>query len=218
VGPFEYYFSFFTLIIGLALAAVARGFGTLWQSRRRMPVGYLTPLLAAFLLLDMSRFWVALWNRQEIASLDAVALASVLCVTLPYVFATTIMFPVDLKEWTSLDEYYQAHSRPIFIALLASKIAGYVFDSLLFPVEAVLSRCAGNGADPAAVLHSRLVAVIDGAPHRAGLPSGVERCRVPACNLSRTKSAINQARELGGAWSRLAPGPCTGPRPRPRGR
>ena len=68
MSPFQLYFSFFTLIIGLAVAAVARGFGTLWQSRRTARVGYLTPLLAAFLLLDMSRFWLALWTRQEIPS------------------------------------------------------------------------------------------------------------------------------------------------------
>jgi hypothetical protein len=129
---FQFYFSFFTLIIGLAVAAVARGFGTLWQSRQRTRVGYLTPLLALFLLLDMSRFWLALWARQEIASLGPVALASVLCVTLPYVFATTIMFPGDAAEWESLDAYYLAHSRPIFVALLASKLAAYGFDVLLF--------------------------------------------------------------------------------------
>jgi hypothetical protein len=132
VTPFQYYFSFFTLIIGLAVAAVARGFGTLWQSRRRTRVGYLTPLLAAFLLLDMSRFWLALWSRQEISSLGAVALASVLFVTLPYVFVTTIMFPADAEEWTSLDDYYLTHTRPIFLSLLASKIAAYSFDAVLF--------------------------------------------------------------------------------------
>jgi hypothetical protein len=130
--PFQFYFSFFTLIIGLAVAAVARGFGTLWQSRRRVRVGYRTPLLAAFLLLDMSRFWLALWSRQEISSLGALALASVLCVTLPYVFVTTIMFPADPSEWETLDDYYVAHSGPIFLSLFASKISAYMFDALLF--------------------------------------------------------------------------------------
>lgn len=130
--PFQYYFSFFTLLIGLAVAAVARGFGTLWQSRRSTRVGYLTPLLAAFLLLDMCRFWLALWTRQEIAALDAVALASVLCVTLPYVFATTIMFPAVPGDWDSLDDYYVTHSRAVFVSLLIAKIAGYAFDAVLF--------------------------------------------------------------------------------------
>lgn len=130
--PFQFYFSFFTLIIGLAVAAVARGFGTLWQSRRRTRVGYQTPLLGTFLLLDMSRFWLALWTRQEIAGLGALALTSVLCVTLPYVFVTTIMFPADPEEWPSLDEYYLEHTRPIYVSLLASKISAYLFDALLF--------------------------------------------------------------------------------------
>jgi hypothetical protein len=132
MSPFQLYFSFFTLIIGLAVSAVARGYGTLWQSRSRTRVGHLTPLLAAFLLLDMSRFWLALWNRQEIDSLGAVALASVLCVSLPYVFATTIMFPAHPDEWQSLDDYYLAHSRPIFLSLFVSKVSAYVFDALLF--------------------------------------------------------------------------------------
>lgn len=130
--PFQSYYSFFTLLIGLAVAAVARGFGTLWQTRQRTRVGYLTPLLAAFLLLDMSRFWLALWARQEIAPLGPVALASILCVTLPYVFVTTIIFPDDVAEWQSLDDYYDAHSRVIFCALLVSKVAGYAADGVLF--------------------------------------------------------------------------------------
>jgi hypothetical protein len=80
----------------------------------------------------MSRFWLALWSRQEISSLGALALVSVLCVTLPYIFATTIMFPADPSEWEALDDYYLAHSRPIFLSLLASKIFAYTFDALLF--------------------------------------------------------------------------------------
>jgi hypothetical protein len=165
--PFQLYFSFFTLIIGLAVAAVARGFGTLWQSRRSTRVGYLTPLLAAFLLLDMSRFWLALWNRQEISSLGPTALASVLCVTLPYVFATTIMFPADPGEWESLDDYYLAHSRPIFLALLASKIAAYAFDALLFQWQPKLGDVPGI----VLILAPFLLLIIfrSATVHRAGL-------------------------------------------------
>jgi hypothetical protein len=132
MSAFQYYFSFFTLIIGLAVAAVARGFGTMWQTRRRAAIGWLTPLLAAFLLLDISRFWLGLWDRQEIALMGPVALASVLCVALPYVFVTTIMFPSDPDDWASLDEYYASHSRSIFAVLLFSKISAYVSDLALF--------------------------------------------------------------------------------------
>lgn len=132
MSPFQLYFSFFTLIIGLAVAAVARNFGALWQRKVVAPVGYLTPLLAVFLLLDISRFWLSLWSKQEITSLGPVALSSVLLVALPYVFATTIMFPADPGEWETLDEYYLVHSRAIFASLLFSKISAFVFDLLLF--------------------------------------------------------------------------------------
>ena len=132
MSPFQFYFSFFTLIIGLAVAAVGRNFGALWQRRVSAPVGYLTPLLAVFLLLDISRFWLGLWSKQEISSLGPVALTSVLCVALPYVFATTIMFPADPSEWETLDEYYVVHARAIFVSLLFSKTSAYVFDFLLF--------------------------------------------------------------------------------------
>jgi hypothetical protein len=132
MSAFQYYFSFFTLIIGLAVAAVARGFGTMWQSRRSAEIGWLTPLLAAFLLLDISRFWLGLWDRQEIAMMGPVALASVLCVALPYVFVTTIMFPSDPGDWASLDEYYASHARSIFAVLSFSKLSAYASDFALF--------------------------------------------------------------------------------------
>lgn len=132
MDAFEYYFSFFTLLIGLAVAAVARGFGTMWQTRRRAEIGWLTPLLAAFLLLDISRFWLGLWGRQEIAAMGPFALASVLCVALPYVFVTTIMFPSEPDDWVSLDEYYASNARSIFVILTFSKICAYVSDLALF--------------------------------------------------------------------------------------
>ncbi len=165
--PFGYYFSFFTLLIGLAVAAVARGFGTLWQSRRSTRVGYLTPLLAAFLLLDMSRFWLALSGRQEIAALDAVALTSVLCVTLPYVFATTIMFPAVPGDWSSLDDYYLTYSRGVFVSLLASKVSAYGFDAVLFGWQPAW----GDAPGIALVLLPILLLIFFRSPtvHRVGL-------------------------------------------------
>lgn len=143
MDAFEYYFSFFTLIIGLAVAAVARGFGTMWQTRRRAEIGWLTPLLAAFLLLDISRFWLGLWGRQEIAAMGPFALASVLCVALPYVFVTTIMFPSEPDDWASLDEYYLSNSRSIFAVLLFSKVSAYVSDLGLFGWSPKLADAPG---------------------------------------------------------------------------
>lgn len=54
MSPFEFFFGFYGLVLGLSVAAVATRLATSIQQRRTVRIGKLTPLLAGFFGLDIA--------------------------------------------------------------------------------------------------------------------------------------------------------------------
>ena len=65
MSPFEFYFSFYGLLLGLSVAQVAGGIGHAVVIRRDSRLGWLTPLLSLFVLLDVASFWVWAWGSRR---------------------------------------------------------------------------------------------------------------------------------------------------------
>ncbi len=57
MSAFEFFFSFYGLILGLAVVEVLTGFSRAMRARTRIRLGIVTPLLALFILLDLISFW-----------------------------------------------------------------------------------------------------------------------------------------------------------------
>ena len=65
MSAFELFFSLFGLILGLAVAVVIGGLSDLLRERRRIPIGHLTPMLALFVLFDLSSLWVNTYDGMS---------------------------------------------------------------------------------------------------------------------------------------------------------
>ncbi|MFN5614639.1 MAG: hypothetical protein ACK45V_02955, partial [Brevundimonas sp.] len=65
MSAFEYVFAFYSLILGLAAAEVVSGFADMWRDRRRMEVGFCTPVLALCVLLGIMNTWITFWAYRE---------------------------------------------------------------------------------------------------------------------------------------------------------
>ena len=65
MDDFEFLFALYGLMLGLSVAEVlsglARSIEERLQSRPTLRIGWLCPLLAAFVLLDLLSFWGAAW-------------------------------------------------------------------------------------------------------------------------------------------------------------
>lgn len=61
MSNFDFVFTLFGLLLGLSLAEVLGGFGRALQKRRKVRIGWLTPLLGLVVLLDVSSFWLVAW-------------------------------------------------------------------------------------------------------------------------------------------------------------
>ena len=122
---FEFVFSLFTLLLGLALAELLSGFGTAFQSRRKVRVGWLTPLLGLFVALDVTSFWTLAWSvRDQVPASYFAMMCGLLVNGLYYLVAHTV-FPKDHDEWPDYDAYYFAHRRWVLGGVALCNLLAY---------------------------------------------------------------------------------------------
>ena len=62
MSAFEFFFSFYGLLLGLSVAELVGGFSRVLHERQRVRFGWLTPLLAVFVALDLATFWNQAWR------------------------------------------------------------------------------------------------------------------------------------------------------------
>ena len=116
---FEFVFSLYSLLFGLALAQVFGGFGNTLQERHKLKVGWLTPLLGLFVILDLTSFWEIGWQMRDIflrpyflLLISGVLLAGI------YYLAARLVFPRNFVEWPDFDVYYFRHKHWVFGGIL----------------------------------------------------------------------------------------------------
>lgn len=117
MGTFEYFFTFLGLMLGLALANIAGGFGRLWRVQSIGKVGFCLPLLALLILFRIISIWRTTYTVLPMVEITTISLFVAVGTALPYVLISTLMFPDDSKDWVDLDDYYLKHARVLLIAL-----------------------------------------------------------------------------------------------------
>ena len=122
---FEFYFSFFGLLLGLSVAEVASGLARMLRARDRVRLGLLTPLLGVLVLLDVSSFWVIAWRSLQDVPISHLTIYTGLVVALAYYVAAAVVFPTDPERWTTLDDYYDGHKRWVVGGVLFSNAVGF---------------------------------------------------------------------------------------------
>ena len=122
MDSFEFYFSFYGLLLGLSVAEVAGGCANAVGARKAVKLGWLTPLLAVFVLLDISSFWIQAWRVRHQAAITYPAIFVGLAVALAYYLAAALVFPRQLSEWTDLDDHYVAHKRHVLGGVLFANL------------------------------------------------------------------------------------------------
>jgi hypothetical protein len=122
MSAFEFLFSLFGLILGLAVAVVIGGLSDVLRERKRVPIGWLTPMLALFILWDLSTCWVNAWTGMGDIQVAYGPFGAVLSVAGIYFFAASLVFPKSVSDWPSLDDYYMSHHRYVFAGVLAANL------------------------------------------------------------------------------------------------
>ena len=63
--PFEFVFPLFGLLIGLSYAEILGGLARSLKAPGDVRIGWLTPLLGAMLLINLTMFWFASWHFRD---------------------------------------------------------------------------------------------------------------------------------------------------------
>ena len=147
MSAFEFFFSFYGLLLGLSVAELVGGFSRVLHERQRVRFGWLTPLLALFVAMDVATFWSQAWVIFRGAPFNLALLFIGLVVAATFYIAASVTFPrvtaEGVEDRIDLDDHFWAHRRLIFTCILAANvIVGALFVALM-QVDAGFASLSG---------------------------------------------------------------------------
>ena len=148
--PFELVFVVYGLVLGLAVVEVLGGFSRslkLKRGTRPVKIGWLTPLLGVFVMLDLTSFWLLAWEARDQIRANYATLVAVLCIVGVYYLAASLIFPDEPEEWPDFDDWYDKQNRLVIGGLLAANMGSWIGQIALeifspAPEEPVISDTA----------------------------------------------------------------------------
>jgi hypothetical protein len=111
MSKFEFFMTFYGLLLGLGVAELMLGFANLLRSRTRPVLGLLTPLLGVAVFLQIMATFLDAWIKLQDVSMTMGGLALPTLIGVAFFFLGTIVVPRDGEEWPRLDEYFRANRR-----------------------------------------------------------------------------------------------------------
>lgn len=139
MGAFEFFFSIYGLVLGLSVTIVATGAARAFKHRKTVAVGWMTPLLAVFVLLDIVTFWDVAWTNFRNLPFSYGLLVCGLVVAVVYFMAASLVFPEPEDEATSMDDHLWANKRTVLLLLVLANV-------LLVTATAWVGLSSGKGA------------------------------------------------------------------------
>ena len=118
MDAFNFAFSLFAIVLGLSLVEVLTGFARTLKRRRAVHLGWLTLLLAIFVMFDLTSFWQWLWAGRRVINPGYGILTVGLLVSGLYYLAASIVFPSEFGDRADFDEHYMEHHRQVLGAIL----------------------------------------------------------------------------------------------------
>lgn len=135
MSPFEFIFGLFGLLLGFILVEVLSGL--VRTLRARLPrgpgvraevhVGWLTPMLGGFTILNVVIWWGNVWGMQDVLTVgfDTMILGLILCSF--YYFAASMIFPDEPRSWPDVDEWFWLHRRQVLVSLFAANLPLFIW-------------------------------------------------------------------------------------------
>jgi len=123
MSAFEFIFSFFGLLLGLALAEGLSGLSRALKASHKVRIGWATIALGVFVSCDVVSFWMYGWALRELLPLNWAVMFGGFLVTAVYYVAASLIFPDDPGEWGDLDLYFDRHRRKVLAAVLLCNVA-----------------------------------------------------------------------------------------------
>lgn len=144
MSEFEFVFVLYSLVLGLSLVELLTGIGRTLEFKlarnaddKAFTIGWLTPLLALFVILDLLSFWLFAWRVRDVVTASTATVLGVLVFSSAYFLASRLVFPSNPEHFSDLDTHYFRVRRVVFAMLIIMVAVQYAF-LLSVPQMAVL--------------------------------------------------------------------------------
>ena len=125
MSVFEYVFSLYSLLLGLALAHLLSGLAKVVEARGEVRLGWPTALLALLMMSSLTIFWEIAWRARDAVPDNSAALfASLIICSLLY-FAAVLVIPSDAAKRADLDEHFFREKGKVLGCLLFANVLAY---------------------------------------------------------------------------------------------
>jgi hypothetical protein len=151
VTGFDLVFALFGLLLGLAVAEVLSGFIRTIKVRKKVRIGWLTPLLGALVILDQTTLWMVAFDLRDAVPLTYLTLVIVLAMVGGYYLLSTLIFPDDPAECPDFDDHYHANNRIVLSGVLLINLAQFAITMLLATPAATMTESAAGRTEVAAL-------------------------------------------------------------------
>lgn len=119
---FNFLFEAFILLMGLAMAQVLGGFARVLKLRARrragidptaeqIHIGWLTPMLGLFVIIDQSTFFLHMYNFRTIMPFNGGTVLGILLTIGWYYLIASMTFPDEPEDWPDFDAWFWQQKR-----------------------------------------------------------------------------------------------------------
>ena len=132
--------SFYSLLLGLAVAELMSGFGNLIRAHRQPEWGLLTPLLGIDLFVSIIISFTDAWEKLQRVTLGFSGIAVPSLIGVSFFVASVLVTPRQVENWPSLDVYYRGRGRLAVASLIVVNLLTIIFLELVTGRVAAYSR------------------------------------------------------------------------------
>lgn len=122
IDHFSYFITFYSIILGLAVAELLGGFARIVRARALAKLEAQTALLALLTLIMVMTAWLDARDSLQSVTMDFKGLAAPIAMAIFYYLAAAVVFPHDDADHERLADYYASRKRFIAGTLLAASI------------------------------------------------------------------------------------------------
>lgn len=122
MSAFEFVFSLFGLLLGFSLVEVLSGLVRTLKLRGKVRIGWLTPLLGLFVMVDLTSFWSIAWQSRDAIPANFAMLLYGLTISGIYYFSASMVFPEKPEEWPDFDDWAERHKHQVMAGILVCNL------------------------------------------------------------------------------------------------
>jgi hypothetical protein len=125
MSVFEYVFSLYSLLLGLALAQLLSGLAKVVEARDKVRLGWPTALLALQMMLTIAIFWEIAWRARNAVPDNSAALFASLIICSLLFFGAVLIIPSDSSRHNDLDDHFFKEKSTVLSCIFVANLVAY---------------------------------------------------------------------------------------------